>query len=46
MGGLIDLQSAEVKELIRELIASNIEAFRVGDMYQIPTPSIMVSATK
>lgn len=46
MGGLIDLQSAEVKESIRQLIAANIEAFKVSDGYKIPTPSILVSATK
>lgn len=46
MGGLIDLQLPEIKELIRQLIFANIEAFKEGDWYKIPTPSVLVSAIK
>ena len=46
MGGLIDLQEPKVKEQIRQHIAQNIEVFKADACYRIPTPSLIVAATR
>jgi ubiquinone/menaquinone biosynthesis C-methylase UbiE len=46
MGGTIELQTDKVKEKIRASILQDIEQFRYGDEFVIPTPSIIVSAQK
>ena len=44
IGGTIDLQTAEVKEKIRQDIAGNIDEYRKDGRYVIPTPSVIIRA--
>ena len=46
IGGLLELQNAEIKEKIKSAIFAEIENFRCVDGYIIPTPTLIVSATK
>lgn len=46
IGGTIDLQAAEVKSKIKEQIFSDIERFKKGGRYVIPTPSLVVAGRK
>ena len=46
IGGMIDLQRAEVKERIRERSIAAVERFKQGDRYLIPTPALLVSASR
>lgn len=46
MGGMIDLQSREIKEKIRDNIIREIDRYALGGRYVVPTPSLLVSAVK
>lgn len=46
IGGTIDLQKSEIKEQIKNSIMTEIEQFKVGARYLIPTPSLLVIANK
>ena len=46
MGGMIEMQTNDVKDRIRNAILEDIEYFRSGNHFVIPTPSLIVSARK
>ena len=46
MGGLVDLQTRPVKELIRRQIAERIEVYRDGVGFKVPMPSLLASGSK
>lgn len=46
IGGMIDLQKAEVKEQIRSFMEQEIRHFQTAEGFEIPTPSIIVNARK
>jgi hypothetical protein len=46
IGGLIELQNTEIKKQIKAAILRNIEEFRTDKGYIIPTPSLIVTASK
>ncbi len=46
IGGMIDLQQPDVKQKIQEMILERIEVFKTKGGYLIPTPSLIVRATK
>jgi hypothetical protein len=46
MGGMIELQRDEIKDKIKDSILEDIQRFRSGERFDVPTPSIIVSARK
>lgn len=46
MGGLIELQQSDIKHKIENSVLNDIQRFRLGERFKIPTPSIIVSACK
>lgn len=44
MGGLVELQTEEKKQAIREEILAGLENFRVENAYRVPLPSLIVVA--